>query len=502
MQEATGGRPTGKPASHAAPRYHGLVWDLPVRLFHWLLVACVATAWWTGGSGERIHEIVGYSVAGLIGFRIVWGFIGTDHARFADFVRSPLSILAYLYRVLRNCAPRHVGHNPPGGAMILALIAVLIGLAVTGAMMQSDAFFGIMWVETTHIYFSNAILVLVPLHVLGVLIASLSHNENLLWSMVTGRKLIRSTDTDSNRDQSHFILQRIRGAEGLVLFVLALSIGTAYGYSSTMGRKAVVETKPPKEAAPSLLETSLTRKIREEARPGHEQDYVQGGPAITSRAWLISSGGRLYDNWFKALGKKPPNRPHPLWPAHVKAPSNGETWRCKACHGWDYLGNFGQNRRGPGATGIRGVQRMRRRPVREIINILNGRRHAYTNDILPTHAKYRLALFISEGQHTIGRYIRANGKARGIPELGRALFQNVCAACHGFDGKARRLGASKSPTYKGPPLYVGTKASKNPVEVFHKVRNGHPGAIMVSLRPFPISYATHLLAYVQTLPTE
>ena len=139
----------------------------------------------------------------------------------------------------------------------------------------------------------------------------------------------------------------------------------------------------------------------------------------------------------------------------------------------------------------------------EIIAVLANKTHQFSDTMIPPHAKYRLALFVARGQHTASRYISgSSGRALNDAAKGAPLYQNICAACHGFDGKTRKLGISASAQYIGQPLYVGTKANANPVEVLHKIRNGHPGAIMISMRALPIEYSSRLLAYVQTLPTD
>lgn len=173
------------------------VWDLFVRVFHWSLVASFAVAWFTADEWDRIHEWAGYAAAALVGCRIIWGFVGTKHARFSDFVRSPFSMLGYLGDVLRGQEHRYIGHNPAGGAMILALLAGIIGLGITGWMMTTNAFWGVDWVEDVHELLANAMLVLVGLHVLGVLVESLRHGENLIAAMITGRKRA-SNGHDSN----------------------------------------------------------------------------------------------------------------------------------------------------------------------------------------------------------------------------------------------------------------------------------------------------------------
>jgi len=164
------------------------VWDPLVRVFHWSLVALFVLAYATGDEVERLHIAAGYAIAGLIALRIVWGFVGPRHARFDDFVRSPRAILAYLRDKLLHRAPRYIGHNPAGGAMIIALLALLTVTGMTGYMMTTDAYWGVKWVEEVHEACANLTVGLIIFHVLGVLIESVAHRENLAKSMVTGRK--------------------------------------------------------------------------------------------------------------------------------------------------------------------------------------------------------------------------------------------------------------------------------------------------------------------------
>lgn len=164
------------------------VWDPLVRVFHWSLVTLFVLAYATGDEVERLHIAVGYAIAGLIALRIVWGFVGPRHARFGDFVRSPRAILAYLRDKLLHRAPRYIGHNPAGGAMIVALLVLLAVTGATGYMMTTDAYWGAKWVEEVHEACANLTVGLVIFHVLGVLIESVAHRENLVKAMVTGRK--------------------------------------------------------------------------------------------------------------------------------------------------------------------------------------------------------------------------------------------------------------------------------------------------------------------------
>lgn len=164
------------------------VWDGFVRLFLWSLVAGIAAAWLTADGPKIVHERLGYAIAALIAARTVWGLIGPRHARFADFIRGPRPVLAYL-RDLRAGRERHyLGHNPAGGARLLALLLTVAGTALTGWLQTTDAFWGSSKMEEIHEVLATLILVLAALHVAGVLVESLRHHENLVLSMLTGTK--------------------------------------------------------------------------------------------------------------------------------------------------------------------------------------------------------------------------------------------------------------------------------------------------------------------------
>jgi cytochrome b len=164
------------------------VWDVAVRVFHWALVAAFLTAWISAEESDSVHETAGYVVAGLVAFRVIWGIVGSRHARFADFVRSPATVFRFLRDTMTFRAPRYVGHNPAGGAMVVALLVALTVIAGSGYMMTTDAFWGVRWVRELHEIAVDFTLVLIALHVLGVVLASLEHRENLVVAMLTGRK--------------------------------------------------------------------------------------------------------------------------------------------------------------------------------------------------------------------------------------------------------------------------------------------------------------------------
>lgn len=178
------------------------VWDPLVRLLHWGLVAAFATAFIVEDELLGVHVWAGYLVLALLAVRIVWGFIGSRHARFSDFVRGPGAVLDYLKNLTNPRAPRHLGHNPAGGAMVIALLLLLAatgltGLATYGAEEMAGPLAGLMagvdsglghWFEEAHEVLANLTLGFIVLHVLGVLISSLAHRENLIRAMIDGRK--------------------------------------------------------------------------------------------------------------------------------------------------------------------------------------------------------------------------------------------------------------------------------------------------------------------------
>lgn len=164
------------------------VWDPFVRVFHWSLAGLFLLAYATADEIENVHLVAGYAIAGLVVLRVAWGFLGPPHARFASFVRSPRAVVSYLRDVALMRAPRHLGHNPAGGAMVVALLLMLAGTAVTGHLMTTDAYWGSEALEDVHEVLANLTVGLVVAHVLGVLVASFEHRENLVAAMFTGRK--------------------------------------------------------------------------------------------------------------------------------------------------------------------------------------------------------------------------------------------------------------------------------------------------------------------------
>lgn len=166
-----------------------LVWDVPVRVFHWLMVLSFAGAWITAES-ERwrlLHVTLGYTMAGLVAFRVVWGLIGTKHARFADFVRGPRAVARYLGALLRGRPEHHAGHNPAGALAIVAMLALAAVLTFSGWATYDEVFGEAL--EDLHEGAANAMMAIVLVHVAGVAIASWMHRENLVGAMFSGHKV-------------------------------------------------------------------------------------------------------------------------------------------------------------------------------------------------------------------------------------------------------------------------------------------------------------------------
>ena len=203
-----------------------LVWDLPLRLFHWLFAASFAGAWLTAESDQwlSLHTFLGYLMLGLIGFRLVWGLAGGRYARFSSFLYRPREGLAYLLQAVRGNAARHLGHNPAGSQAVflllgLGLLVGLTGLFVQGGEEQHGAAAGLLGyaagkaLKEVHELLASLMLLVVFAHLAGVALESWLHRENLPRSMVTGRKQARAGDS-APAARAHY----------LVAFLLLLAV--------------------------------------------------------------------------------------------------------------------------------------------------------------------------------------------------------------------------------------------------------------------------------------
>jgi mono/diheme cytochrome c family protein len=229
---------------------------------------------------------------------------------------------------------------------------------------------------------------------------------------------------------------------------------------------------------------------------GFYQSYVFGAPDTPSEPWLLAYGGRLYDTWWAVLFRDPPEGDHPAYPSRGRR-SGSDTWRCVECHGWDYKGKDGRYAQGAHATGVQGIDAMAGAPPAEIAKILRDETHRYTPEMIPDQALEALALFVSKGQvDALGIIDPATGAVRGDAARGRAIFQNVCAICHDYDGKAWITGDEDQLTN------LGAIASRDPWRGLHKVMNGQTYADMPAMRAFGLETVLDVLAYAQSLPSE
>lgn len=170
------------------------VWDPVVRMCHWTIVAGCAFNLFRENGGTT-HRAVGYLVSAALAVRLFWGFVGRGHARFSKFVPHLATLGKYLRLLYLNREPRYLGHNPAGALMSLALIGLLIIVSITGWMFGIERYSGSQSLKLIHQISAMSLLPVVGLHVLVVVFESLGHHENLIKSMITGRKR-KPTGTD------------------------------------------------------------------------------------------------------------------------------------------------------------------------------------------------------------------------------------------------------------------------------------------------------------------
>ncbi len=165
------------------------VWGLPVRIFHWALVLCVILNFFVLEEGRRQHRWVGYAASGLVLFRGVYGFLSPRvYERFETFWPTRKSVLAYLKLLREGRQPRTLSHNPLAALMMMALCALVLLLGLSGWMMSWDRFWGEEWLEDLHGLLANALITLSALHAVAALVEGYRHKENLVASMIHGRK--------------------------------------------------------------------------------------------------------------------------------------------------------------------------------------------------------------------------------------------------------------------------------------------------------------------------
>ena len=166
------------------------VWDPFVRIFHWSLVACVLLNF-VVEEGETLHQAIGYAASALVVLRVLWGFIGTRHARFADFFPTPERVRRHVSGLLAGTAPHYVGHNPLGALMMLSLMALVLALGLTGYLQTTDSFWGEEWLEELHEGLAFTLLWLAGLHGAAAVVLGRLEHTNLVGAMITGIKTRR-----------------------------------------------------------------------------------------------------------------------------------------------------------------------------------------------------------------------------------------------------------------------------------------------------------------------
>ena len=164
------------------------VWDRFVRLFHWSLVGCVLINAFLLDDGETLHRWLGYTASALVLARIVWGFVGSRHARFDDFFPTPTRLKRHVLDLLKGQHTFQPGHNPVGALMILVLCALVLGLGLTGFLQTSDAFWGDEWLQELHETLADALIACATLHALAALVMGRIERTQLIKAMVTGIK--------------------------------------------------------------------------------------------------------------------------------------------------------------------------------------------------------------------------------------------------------------------------------------------------------------------------
>ena len=177
-------------------------WDPLIRVFHWSLVFFFLLAFITEDNWMDLHLVAGYTVSFLIGFRLLWGIIGTRNARFFSFVKSPRVVMSYLKGMLKLKSEHYLGHNPVAAVMVIMLLTSLTLVCFSGLVIIASEGQGPLagtlfsswrgeWMEEVHEFFANFTLLLVFAHVGGVIVSSLLEGENLVKAMITGRKKYR-----------------------------------------------------------------------------------------------------------------------------------------------------------------------------------------------------------------------------------------------------------------------------------------------------------------------
>lgn len=214
----------------------------------------------------------------------------------------------------------------------------------------------------------------------------------------------------------------------------------------------------------------------------------------------VSGGGQLYDKWWVVLELDEPTGDQPLWATQSTNERSGtDTWRCKECHGWDYMGADGAYGSGSHFTGFTGVMGSATMSTEDLTGWLDGSTNPdHDFSVMSEIGLNAMVTFLQNEMADISAYVNDDSSVNGDPANGRDLWEGTCAACHGVDGTKMNFGDADEPEY------VGTVAAGNPWEFFHKASFGQPGAPMPSgiALGWSLDEIADLLSYAQTLPTE
>ena len=246
----------------------------------------------------------------------------------------------------------------------------------------------------------------------------------------------------------------------------------------------------------TLVPSASTQKLQRGSEE-YYRDFAFGVPRDPTEEWALASGGRLSTNGGKPSEARSPRKRIALTRPQESGRGCYDVALQGRSHGWDYKGAAGAYGSGGRFTGIRDSPGAVGLDPKKIAATLREKPHGFTPQMIPDDALDRLALFVSKGQHDTDKFIdKSTKRANGNVERGRKLYQNVCAVCHGFDGKLLNFGDTKNPEY------VGTVAASNPWEMMHKIINGQPGNLMPAWRGFDLQATVDVLAYSQTLPAK
>ncbi|NNF78255.1 MAG: c-type cytochrome [Rhizobiales bacterium] len=229
--------------------------------------------------------------------------------------------------------------------------------------------------------------------------------------------------------------------------------------------------------------------------PAGAQTAEQQLEADVGEVFVLSIGGKLYDNLFTMTGQEVPKTANPNFPDYVSSKSLG-TWRCVSCHGWDYSGADGER----GGTGkslaFRSLRKMVGLDPKIVVTKFRSAPHGYDAEVLPDYVVDILALFLSVGQYDRDLLLDDKGASKGNAEAGQPIFEGACSNCHQLDGRAYLRGE------RGDKSSLGWLARNRPEQVLHKIMNGFPGTDMLAMRFMPDQQIADLMAYMQTLDAK